>query len=248
MQGVEHILLESDERSVPQRHTARRVHISHRFRSRLRRRVVDLEIVDYYYLFCRERNARFQPSECVLDLRFIDPSVRKGRHIPWRWFALTVGFAVFATLIWTSWPLAYEWSHARLPVGALLLFMAVCSGTVSVYRLTETLELWSLHGQAKLLELRGGLGALRSLRPFMVKLGAHLRIAVDARRRPHTAHLCDEVREHRRLKEAGVLSNGQYEESKKRILAHHHSALTTAFAQLLPPQPIFPDRRAARRE
>lgn len=224
MPTVEHILLESDEHDLPQRQTARKVHASHRFQSRLRRRVVELEIIDYYYLFCRQRNAHSAPSECVYDLRFVDPLLRQSRHIPTRWLALSVCFAVFAILIWTDAASAYGWGHVRLPVGALLLFLATCSAMVSIYRLTETLELRSVHGQAKLLELTGSLGALRSLRPFIRKLGAHLHIAAGVRRDSKAAHLRDEMREHHRLREAGVLSDWQYEESKRRILTHHSAA------------------------
>lgn len=221
MPAVEHILLETEERTLPQRQTARKVHASHRFQSRLRRRVVQLEIIDYYYLFFRQQFGRSEPFECILDLRFVDPSLQRNRHIPWRGLALTVVLATFTILIWTDSSSAYDWRLVRLPAGALLLLLAVFSAFVSIYRLTETLELRSIHGRARLLELTGNLGTLRSLRPFMSKLGAHLRIAANARRRSKAAHLCDEMREHHRLREAGVLSDGQYEESKKRILAHH---------------------------
>lgn len=224
MQPVEHILLESDERNIPQRHTARRVHTSHLFRSRIRRCAVELEIIDYYYLYCRSRNAHSDLSDWVLDLRFVDPSLHRRRHIPSRWLALTSAFAIFAVLIWIATPSTYDGRHIQSLVSALLLFLTACTGAISIYRLTETLELRSVYGQAKLLELTGGLGALRSLQPFVLKLGAHLRIAASARRGPKNMHLRDEMREHHRLKEAGVLSNAQYEESKKRILAHHPAA------------------------
>lgn len=224
MQAVEHILLESDERTLPQRQTARRIHTSHRFHSHLRRRVVELEIIDYYYLFCRQRNWRAEPIEFVLDLCFVDSSVRRSRHIPWRWLAVTAGFLGLALLLWMDSSMASSSGHIRLLVGALLLLTAGCGGLISVYRLTERLELRSVHGQAQLLELTGGLGTLRSLHPFMIKLRAHVRIAAGTRRNPKSAHLRDEMREHYRLKEAGVLSNGQYEQSKRRILAHHPAA------------------------
>lgn len=224
MPAVEHILLESDELNLPQRQTARKVHASHRFHCRLRRRVVELEIIDYYYLFCRQRNARTELSECVFDLRFVDPIVRQSRHVPARWLALSTCLALFAILMWTDALSRYDLSHSRLSIGALLLFLAACSAVVSLYRLKETLEIRSLHGQAKLLELTGSLGTLRSLRPFMRKLGAHVRIAAGIRRDSKAAHLRDEMREHHRLREAGILSDWQYEESKRLILAHHSVA------------------------
>jgi hypothetical protein len=54
-----------------------------------------------------------------------------------------------------------------------------------------------------------------------VALSAHLRIAVAARRPAKALHLRDEMREHARLHEAGVISKVEYEGGKARILAAH---------------------------
>jgi len=50
-----------------------------------------------------------------------------------------------------------------------------------------------------------------------------LRLAADARRPTKAEHLRDEMREHQRLREFGVLSVGDYEVSKARILGQHAS-------------------------
>ncbi|MGH8276067.1 MAG: hypothetical protein ACRETH_05165 [Steroidobacteraceae bacterium] len=113
------------------------------------------------------------------------------------------------------------WRHDLLVISATLFGLTACAGLVSVYRTTETLGIYSVDGQARLLEFTGGLGTFRAFRPFMLKLAAHLRIAVAARRSSRAGHLRDEMREHFRLKEAGVLSNEEYEESKMRILGAH---------------------------
>ena len=55
-------------------------------------------------------------------------------------------------------------------------------------------------------------------RPFMAKLAAHIQLASAARRCTETEHLRDEMREHLRLKEIGVLPAGEYETAKVRIL------------------------------
>ena len=65
------------------------------------------------------------------------------------------------------------------------------------------------------------LGLGRALRPFLTKLSAHVRIAVAARRPSKALHLRDEMREHARLHETGVLSKQEYEAGKARILAAH---------------------------
>jgi hypothetical protein len=99
--------------------------------------------------------------------------------------------------------------------------LALGSALVALYRTTETLTVLSSHGRAKVLEFVSHLGALRAVGPFMIKLGAHVRLAAAARRPSRAEHLRDEMREHFRLREAGVLSAEEYENGKGRILAEH---------------------------
>ena len=75
MPTTEHVLLESDFRQVPDLQDARKVHARIEFRSRLRRRVLQLEIIDYYYLSVRS-HSRSILLEYVLDLRFVVVSGR----------------------------------------------------------------------------------------------------------------------------------------------------------------------------
>ena len=131
MTASEHILLESDLREVPDLRDARKSHGRLEVRSRLRRHVLQLEIIDYYYLSVRSR-----------------------------------------------------------------------TGVTG-------------------LEFTGGPGTFRALRPFVAKLTAHIRLASAARRRTKAEHLRDEMREHQRLRELGVLSVSDYEASKARILGQH---------------------------
>src|SRR5215468_10195466 len=105
---TEHILLESDHREVPDLRAARKVHARIEFRSLLRRRFVQLEIIDYYYLGVRSRS-RSASLEYVLDLRFVDMP-RVSRHISWRWIAASLlltslGYAVMRLGPWAppSW-------------------------------------------------------------------------------------------------------------------------------------------------
>jgi len=167
----------------------------------------------------REAAAR----EYVLDLRFVDPSFALTRQIPWRciWAALALTAATGAAAMWyaaetASRPrlLAAEVS-ATLFTGATLAYLAVA------VRLVETVALHSLHGRVAVLQYRGGAGTLRRIRPFMRKLGAHVRLAAAARRSTRAEHLRDELREHYRLKEAGVLAGETYDAGKARILAQH---------------------------
>jgi hypothetical protein len=221
MPKTEHILLESDIREVPDPRDARTVHARIEFRSRLRRRVLQLEIIDYYYLSVRSHS----PSvlrEYVLDLRFVD-APRWLRHISWRWIVFSLVLIVLASGIAsqispsaTPW-----WQHGWLRAGVIVVVTWAFATLVGVYRTTETVCLFSTHGAARFLECTGGLGTFHDFRRFMAKLAAHIHLASGARRSTKAEHLRDEMREHLRLKEIGVLSAAEYETAKMRILGQH---------------------------
>jgi hypothetical protein len=226
IRATEHILLESDTREVPELRTARKVHSRLRVDSRLRRRAIELTLIDYYYLSVRTWQPRRAVSQYVLDLRFVDPALRLSRHIAWRWMAVS---AVLATLAFAvAWRIGSSsttwWRHDWLALLGSLYGLAACAALVSIYRTTQTLALFSVNGQARLLALTGRLGTFRTLRRFSRQLAAHLRVSVRARRSSRSEHLRDEMREHFRLKDAGVLSEQEYETSKQRILRRHATA------------------------
>ena len=223
MHAAEHIVLESDEREVPQLRAQRRVHASLQCRSRLQRRSVNLSIIDYYYLAVCMVQSAAAPQEYVLDLRFVDPAFALTRRVPWRWIWAALALTAAAAVA-TMW-LAAETDAGRRHVAALIC-AGLSAGAVLAYlavatRLIETVALRSVHGRVAVLEYRGGAGTLRRARPFLRKLAAHVQLAAAARRASMAEHLRDELREHYRLKEAGVLASEIYDASKTRILARH---------------------------
>lgn len=226
MAKAEHILLESEERAVPEFSSARKVHARVRLRTGLRRRLVELVLIDYYYLCVRKWSARGPVSEPVLDLRFVEPSPRLATHVPWRCIGVSVALSCAAGgfFWWVFSSTVPLWQHDLLPATATLFGLAVCSWLVSAYRTTRTLTLRSVHGLATILELTAHLGKLRALRQFTALLAAHLKMAIRARRPSHAEHLRDEMREHFRLRQAGILSDEEYESGKARILARHAHA------------------------
>ena len=220
MPTTEHILLESDVREVPDLRGARKVHAQLEFRTRLRRRVLQLDIIDYYYLSVRSR-AGSLALDYVLDLRFV--ATRLSRHIAWRWITASLLSIALASGIatWIGSAAVPWWRHPWLPWCAAIMAASVLVTLVAAYRTTETVSLVSTYGAARLLEFTGGVGTFRAVRPFMTRLAAHIRLASKARRPTRAEHLRDEMREHLRLKEAGVLSTEEYDASKVRILNQH---------------------------
>jgi hypothetical protein len=222
MVPTEHILLETESRQVPQRQDARRSHASVGLRSRLRRRVLALEIIDYYYL-CVRSHSRSRQQEYTLDLRFVRPP-RLVRHISWKWLAAALVLAAITAATTALLLLSGGGWLLALGLGGALALVSAGAVLVCLYRTTETVTLLSTCGGATLLKFTGGLGTFRAVRPFLARLAAHLQLAAGARRPTKAEHLRDEMREHQRLKELGVLSPGDYEASKARILGQHAPA------------------------
>src|SRR5437764_14517715 len=138
MPTTEHILLESDFRQVPDLRDARTVHARLEFRSRLRRRVLQLEIIDYYYLSVRS-HSRSIVLEYVLDLRFVD-APRRLRHIAWRWISLWLLSIALASGIAShiSWSATPGWQHESLPVCATAVAVWELAAILAVVTTTET--------------------------------------------------------------------------------------------------------------
>lgn len=224
MRAGEHIVLETEVREIPRLQSPRRMHGSVQCRSRLRRQSLTLSIIDYYYLAVRVGRGGAATTDYVLDLRFVDPSFVLTRIVPWRciWAALALTVAAAATsALWYATETSPRARHfAGMAFEALVVGMTLAYLVVAA-RLVETVVLYSLHGRAAVLEYRGGLGTLRRARPFLRRLSAHVQLAVTARRVTRAEHLRDELREHHRLKQDGVLAAATYDASKARILAQH---------------------------
>jgi len=222
MAQTEHIHLESDSREIPNARAPKSVQARAQFRSRLRRRVLQLDLIEFYYLSVRSSTF---PFEYVIDLRHID-GVRRSRHIAWRWLGGSLALGALLFLLATKVNLSgfAWWQQNRLWVWASLVTVWAVVTFVGIYRTTETWNLFSIIGRVGFLEFTTGLGSFHSHRAFLAKLAAHIQLAERDRRRTKAEHLRDETREHRRLKEIGVLSDEEYEVAKQRILDQHEGA------------------------
>jgi len=226
MTRTEHIHLESDEREVPTLETARRIHARLLLHGGLWRRSIELALIDHFYLSVRTARSQSADVRYVVDLRFVNPALRLKRRWAWTWIAASV---VFLTLgIFGARAVAAAtapwWRHEWLAATAALLGLAGGALFAAIRLTTETLTLFSAHGCAKLVAHTGGVGTFRALHKFLPRLEAHLRIAVNARHGTRTEQLRDEMREHFRLRNAGALTEADYESAKRRILATHDPA------------------------
>ena len=221
--SAEHVLIESDVSEVPDPRKVRNIQASLKLLSRWRGCQTTLEIFDKRFIAVRSKRPRASLKHYVLDLRFVDPTPERRRHIPWRCLQVTAVLALLSALAgwWMSRAALPFQENPWLPAWALIICATVFTGLLSIYRLTETMTFHSVHGRARLFDIVGGVGVFHSVREFEAELKTYIQRAIGTRRTSHARDLRDEMREHYRLQQHGVLSMPEYEESKARILQQH---------------------------
>jgi hypothetical protein len=188
--------------------------------SRLHGCSTELSLLEGHYLRVHSVRSRGQGRKYQFDLRYMNPRPVRVHHIAWAWlFACVASFAVAA------WALAATWFDSASLRAVVIGVVTTCAGFIALFfflrRTTESLTFRSEHGLVTLIEVTGGIGSTRKGKPFFVELIKGINAAKAERSQAKEHFLCDEMREHHRLRELGVLSEREYEQSKARILAQH---------------------------
>ncbi len=221
--SAEHVYIESDVSEIPDPRRVRNVQASLRLQSRWRGCSTTLDVFEKRFLAVHSKRLRAALKHYALDLRFVDPTPEHRRHVPWKCLQTTAGLTLLSVGTWwwmKQSPLPFA-ENPWLPAWALIVSATVCTALLSVYRMTETITFFSVHGRARLFDVVGGLGVFHAARAFEAELGAHIQRAGAIRGATRAQQLRDEMREHYRLQQHGILSMPEYEESKARILQHH---------------------------
>lgn len=217
---VEHICLESDEHSVAARPGTIRIGPTFKFVSRLRGCETELAFSTDHHLAVRRGRPGKTIRKYVVDLRFIDAEPTAGLRIAWRWWAAMAALGTLSFWL-ASQVVERDWHQIGLQASIAVATAAVCVGLMGLYQTRVTIELRSMHGDARLAEVTGSLGSTRDARSFIAELARRIDAARALPEQSKQHFLRDEMREHHRLWKDGVLSDAAYEASKRRILAAH---------------------------
>ena len=221
---AEHIHIEAEPGTVaaPTPHRLRKVRKSYVLKSRLRGCETELAILEDHYVTVRAVRPDAQARKYEFDLRFANPKPVRVRSISWFWLLLAGALILLAAGgLWATWSDAGRWS-SPIFLSALVTLLAAGGAAIMFLRRTvESLEFVSAHGGATLVSVVGGIGSARAGKHFFIDLIKSINAAKTARPQERPQFLRDEMREHHRLRELGVLSDLQYEQSKARILASH---------------------------
>lgn len=220
---AEHISIEAGHDDAPKKRVHRRTRFNYALTSKLRGCDTQLALLDEHFLSVRLVRPDVEPKKYDFDLRFVNAKPTIVRHIAWFWLALSVSLAALAgCALWMLWPQSAGQWLSPVPITAIVALLASPAAVLMfLRRTTESLEFISVHGGVTLVGVMGAIGSARNGKKFFVELIKSINAAKAARPQPPQQFLRDEMREHHRLRELGVLSEEQYETSKSRILASH---------------------------
>ncbi|HXW09974.1 MAG TPA: hypothetical protein VD737_05120 [Steroidobacteraceae bacterium] len=189
---------------------------------RHRRCESELALLDGHRLAVRDRR-REVVRRYVVDLRFIADAPVTIRTVAWNcWLASFASLATAGLAAWLAWAQrAHPQAWSAWVVALGLAATALLLGAVALYRTYETTLLFSVDGHVTLARLTGALGSTRHAAAFHAELTRGIAAARAAIAQSRQAFLRDELREHRRLYEEGVLPADAYEAGKRRILQAH---------------------------
>lgn len=225
---MEHILLTdhsetecvSDEPSAKSRRTER----TFRQFSRSKGYHATYEIFNSHYLEVRVRRAHGKPRRYTMDLAFLSAQPLRRVTIAWRTLAAALVAAVITAglvgyIHYVDEPLLV---NTWLPVPILAGTLAMVGGLFGVYRCSDRLLFHSAHGDTLFFELLNNGQRNHEFQSFVQDVIQRIQNAQAQRRtRNGQSRLVAELREHRRLKEAGVIGEDEYQHARGRILQCH---------------------------
>lgn len=223
---AEHISIETgheESLAASKKRPHRVTRLSYTLTSKLRGCVTKLSLLEEHFLSVQLTRPDGEPKKYDFDLRFANSKPVIVRHVAWFWAALAVSLGLLAgSALWLLWPhSAAGWLSPALITALAALVASAASVLMFLRRTTESLEFTSVHGGVTLVSVTGAIGSAREGKKFFVELIKSINAAKAARPQLPPVFLRDEMREHHRLRELGVLTEAQYEASKSRILASH---------------------------
>jgi hypothetical protein len=153
-----------------------------------------------------------------LDLRFVDPVPKLERVVAARWLLAALGCGTIAGLagFLMRFDALYLIATGALGIAAL---GAAVTLYVGLYLSHERTEFCTLHGRVPVLQLVANFGAIKKHRALVPVLSRAIEEAAERIGADTAAYLRAEMREHYRLRGAGVLDNDDCYKGTGRILA-----------------------------
>lgn len=180
------------------------------------------------YLSVHSKKLARKPRRHWLDLGFLDPTphffAKTDRHSLYAAAGL-MGITLILALV-SLWSEAPWHQQAWLPAAVLTFSAALIAMLVFLYRSHSVVRFHSQNGDAVFLELLNNYPGRAAFNTYVRTLIDHIQEVHKAQRRKQQETLGAELREHRRLKEAGLLTEKAYDRARAKILRQHKQSQT----------------------
>lgn len=219
MSTAEHILLEGDELEPEFDATRSRTPQQH-FHIVNRSHALQTEMILFEggWLSVRQHK-RSKPGEAqMINLRYLDPVPNVSKHLASRALGLSAALS-FAGIISTVLAFFSVLIVVTIPAAILLFTGAAVAFAACAYRTRKDVVFFTRHGRAPVIELMATLGCFRALRKIVPQLIDEIEKA-SASRTDIQKNLRNEMREHYRLRECGIISESVCTASTQGILRH----------------------------
>lgn len=187
-------------------------------RNRTRGLRTELVLYEEGFLRVRQWQRKKKTRDYLLSLRFLAPEFSTSHSIPMRVLQVAGGFAgvgLLSSLIaWLS-----PWNAIFVPAAVFGALGACISAMLFLYLAHEKTTFSSAVGQATVLTLLGTADSFKRCRRIAPKIVA----AIEAAQRHNTHQFSDylrqEMREHYRLREYGVIEHDECSDATRQILS-----------------------------
>jgi hypothetical protein len=183
----------------------------------VRRCRAEFTLYDNQRLLVRTQGLMRRPRDYTVNIGILDPQPKRSFSVCWSHLLIGVALTVAAGLVSFT---------GVVPENALLtLTLSVCAALsliLAIYRSHDRLVFYSQCGRVPLVVLFNRLPDRETLGTFTEALTQDIRTARAESRGSHEM-LREELKEHRRLMEEGVISGRRYDIAKRRILGQHGS-------------------------
>jgi len=181
----------------------------------MRRCRLEFTLFNNYHLSVKTLGFMQDARDYTVDIRVLDPHPKRILKVAWSYFL------IFFALCGAAWFLAS--SGFALNTTLLSISLIVFAGVSlipAVYRSHDRMVFYSQHGRTPLVVLFNRSPDRVTLDSFIDTLVQHIKHAKDHNKGANET-LREELKEHRRLMEEGIISGKRYDIVKRRILSQH---------------------------
>lgn len=188
----------------------------------MRKCTTELALLEDHYLQVQTLRNGKQPLKYSIDLRFLNSQPTRVRRIAWAKFLLSAALALGASgALWLIAGTSSLFSNPYFFGACAAALVSVVVIVMGIRDTSESLNFTSVNGGVTVVSVLGGIGSTKKGKAFFVAMIKDIAAAKAARPQSKQQWLRDEMREHHRLREAGALSEAEYEASKAKILKAH---------------------------